>query len=97
MFDSEESAARQYDRALILEKGRSAKTNFPLRDYELEVETYKAYLIRKCAGLPRGSPAVAREVQAYTLPRDRVATADEKKRAAIIYGEALRRALEESS
>jgi hypothetical protein len=31
--------------------------------------------------------------QEYTLPRDRVATADEKKRSAIIYGQAMRDAL----
>ncbi len=71
----------------------AAKTNFPLRDYEAEVEVYKTYMARACGQLPRGSSAVAREVEAYTLPRNRVATADEKKRSAIIYGESLRQAL----
>lgn len=51
-------------------------------------------MARTCGQLPRGSTAVIREVEAYTLPRNRVATADEKKRSAIIYGESLRQALE---
>lgn len=38
--------------------------------------------------------ALVREMAAYTLPRDRVATPDEKKRSAVIYGEALKQALE---
>ncbi|KAL4525112.1 hypothetical protein Ndes2526A_g07196 [Nannochloris sp. 'desiccata'] len=75
-------------------KGGQQKTNFPLRDYEAEVEIYKVYMARTCGQLPRGSTAVIREVEAYTLPRNRVATADEKKRSAIIYGESLRQALE---
>ena len=73
----------------------AAKTNFPLRDYEAEVEVYKLYMARTCGHLPRGSTFLLTEVQAYTLPRDRVATADEKTRAAIIYGESLRQALED--
>lgn len=72
----------------------AAKTNFPLPQYEAEVETYKEYMARACRELPRGSAALIREVEAYTLPRNRVATADEKKRSAIIYGETLRQALE---
>lgn len=44
IFETEEQAARQYDRALVIEKGRSAKTNFPLCHYEAEVEQYKAML-----------------------------------------------------
>ena len=31
IHETEEEAARQYDRALIVEKGRAAKTNFPHR------------------------------------------------------------------
>lgn len=41
VYETEEEAARQYDRALILEKGRGAKTNFPLRGYEAEVQQYE--------------------------------------------------------
>jgi hypothetical protein len=44
VFETEEGAARQYDRALILEKGRTAKTNFPIRDYEAEAEEFERYL-----------------------------------------------------
>ena len=47
IFDLEADAARQYDRALILEKGRSAKTNFPLRDYQREVAEYEAYVLAR--------------------------------------------------
>lgn len=47
IFDTEDEAARQYDRALVLEKGRTAKTNFPIRDYEAEVAAYEAYVIER--------------------------------------------------
>ena len=43
MYDTEEEAARQYDRALVVEKGRSAKTNFPIASYEGEVEAFEAH------------------------------------------------------
>ena len=46
VYDSEEEAARQYDRALIVEKGRSAKTNFPVRDYDVEVAEFEAWLFK---------------------------------------------------
>ena len=46
---SEQDAARQYDRALIIVKGRLAKTNFPMTDYEAEVKTFEAYLLSMCA------------------------------------------------
>lgn len=42
--ETEEKAARQYDRALIIEKGRAAKTNFPLTDYDQEVADFDALL-----------------------------------------------------
>jgi len=42
LFESEEEAARQYDRALIISKGLNAKTNFDVRDYQKEaLETKK--------------------------------------------------------
>ena len=44
IHETEEQAARQYDRALIVEKGRSAKTNFPLSDYEKEMTEYEELL-----------------------------------------------------
>lgn len=34
LYDTEEDAARAYDRAIIDQKGRGAKTNFPLDTYE---------------------------------------------------------------
>lgn len=46
---TEQDAARQYDRALIIVKGRLAKTNFPMADYEQEVEVYEAYILERCA------------------------------------------------
>jgi len=70
----------------------AAKTNFPLRDYDAEITEYKAFLTTVSKEL-RGA-ALVRVMLAYTLPRDRVATADEKKRSAVIHGESLKRALE---
>ncbi len=43
VHSNEERAARMYDRAMIIEKGRAAKTNFSLADYEAEVAQYKAF------------------------------------------------------
>mmetsp|Transcript_15143 Transcript_15143/g.26804 ORF Transcript_15143/g.26804 Transcript_15143/m.26804 type:complete len:591 (-) Transcript_15143:312-2084(-) len=47
VYNSEEDAARQYDRALIIEKGKEAKTNFPLTDYTREVQEYEAFLLSR--------------------------------------------------
>ncbi len=41
IHETEEEAARQYDRALIVEKGRAAKTNFPIVLYEEEVAYFE--------------------------------------------------------
>lgn len=46
-YDTEEEAARQYDRALIIEKGRGAKSNFPLADYEQEMAAFKELVDKK--------------------------------------------------
>ena len=51
---TEQDAARQYDRALIIVKGRLAKTNFPMADYEREVEVYESYVLERC--VPRACP-----------------------------------------
>lgn len=45
VHEDEESAARQYDRALLIEKGRAAKTNFPLPDYEKESKEFEDFVI----------------------------------------------------
>lgn len=42
---TEEEAARKYDRALTIEKGKGAKTNFPVADYLKEVQMYEAFLL----------------------------------------------------
>ena len=44
VHDEEQRAARMYDRAIILEKGRSAKTNFPLVEYDQEVADFAAFM-----------------------------------------------------
>ena len=49
MHDEEERAARMYDRAMILEKGRAAKTNFPITDYDGEVANYQTFCAQRCA------------------------------------------------
>ena len=40
VYDTEEDAARQYDRALIIQRGRGAKTNFDVSAYDQEVSQY---------------------------------------------------------
>ena len=44
VHDDEQRAARMYDRAIVLEKGRAAKTNFPLGDYDREVAEVETFL-----------------------------------------------------
>ncbi len=88
VFDSEAEAARQYDRALVVEKGRAAKTNFPLRDYEEEAAEYAAALrVAGCAdaGAAAAAAAAARGVGAWALPRGRTPAAAEGKRAAAVF------------
>ena len=55
IWETEERAARQYDRALIVEKGRAAKTNFPLATYKAEVAHFEA-LLRERRALPHSGP-----------------------------------------
>ena len=52
LFESEEEAARQYDRALIISKGLNAKTNFDIKEYE--EEAHKLHEER------RANPSVAK-------------------------------------
>ena len=47
VHEEEESAARQYDRALLIEKGRAAKTNFPLPDYEKESKQFEGFVVER--------------------------------------------------
>lgn len=47
VHEEEESAARQYDRALLIEKGRAAKTNFPLPDYEKESKEFERFVVER--------------------------------------------------
>uniref|UniRef100_A0A1D1ZV60 AP2/ERF domain-containing protein n=1 Tax=Auxenochlorella protothecoides TaxID=3075 RepID=A0A1D1ZV60_AUXPR len=85
IFESEDEAARQYDRALILEKGRSAKTNFPLQDYEREVAQHEAYL----QSMPPSS--VPTSQRSFKSGRD--TSPEDRRRSAAINGDALRRSL----
>ena len=48
VHDEEERAGRMYDRAIIVERGRGAKTNFPLHDYEQEIEDFEAFVKQRC-------------------------------------------------
>jgi hypothetical protein len=47
IHESEEEAAHQYDRALIVEKGRAAKTNYPISTYDEEVAAFKAFAAQR--------------------------------------------------
>ena len=41
-----------YDRAIIVERGRGAKTNFPLHDYEEEIADFETFMETRCARRP---------------------------------------------
>jgi hypothetical protein len=84
VFDTEEDAARQYDRALIIEKGRGAKTNFPLVEYE-----YEALQYWNVKALCETSEEIAQIEAGYSLPVGRDVTVDEVQRGIVITGEAL--------
>ena len=84
VFDTEEDAARQYDRALIIEKGRGAKTNFPLVEYEYEGLQYW-----NVKALCETSDEIAKVEAGYSLPVGREVTVDEVQRGIVITGEAL--------
>lgn len=88
IFDTENAAAKQYDRALIIEKGRSAKTNFPLKEYEQEAAEYAQWLQ---AYHNSGSPGakILPGMQPYVLPKDREPTIEEMRRGAVIFGHDL--------
>ncbi|KAI3452339.1 hypothetical protein Pfo_009004 [Paulownia fortunei] len=61
-YDDEEAAARAYDLAALKYWGTSTSTNFPISDYEMEIEImqsvtkeeYLASLRRKSSGFSRG-------------------------------------------
>jgi len=84
VFDSEEDAARQYDRALIIEKGRGAKTNFPLVEYECEALEYW-----NLKALCETGEQIAKIEAGYSLPVGREVTVEELGRGIVITGEAL--------
>lgn len=56
VHEDEESAARQYDRALLIEKGRAAKTNFPLPHYEKEAKEFEEFVISRYVVLTGSVP-----------------------------------------
>ena len=56
VHDEEERAGRMYDRAIIVERGRGAKTNFPLHDYEQEIADFEAFVEARC------------DLQPFTIP-----------------------------
>lgn len=98
VHDTEEGAARQYDRGMIIEKGAAAKTNFPLRDYIAEVRRYEAFLDT------RSGTAVDDVRRRYTLPLHakhpfeaeagtEAGKPSRSARAAVVLAEALRVAL----
>ncbi|DBA97354.1 TPA: hypothetical protein ACH3X1_015089 [Trebouxia sp. C0004] len=66
VHEEEESAARQYDRALLIEKGRAAKTNFPLPDYEKESKEFEEFVVERCGDLT--CPAAMEMIAKWVLP-----------------------------
>jgi hypothetical protein len=101
VYGTEEEAARQYDRALITQRGRSAKTNFNIFLYQTEIMEYEKYV----DGL--GSPQEKEEARkTITLPLDlnkhwQNANCGGRKRKmrggamAVIFAEEVKRALRE--
>jgi len=63
LFPDEETAARAYDRALVMMKGVAAATNFPLSDYVAELTAFEAAGPSQAATpVPEAPPAA----EAYT-------------------------------
>ncbi|QDZ25674.1 AP2-like ethylene-responsive transcription factor [Chloropicon primus] len=85
-FETEEDAARQYDRALLIQKGRSAKTNFNVFFYQTEMMEYEKMI----SGLDPEQQDRARLTT--TLPLDAVPPCQRK--FTLLYAEHLKRALE---
>ena len=58
---TEDAAARAYDRALLAGRGRTAKTNFPVAEYEAEVRSAELAEAASAAAAAaeRGGPAAA--------------------------------------
>ncbi|CAK0784157.1 hypothetical protein CVIRNUC_007360 [Coccomyxa viridis] len=110
IHETEEEAARQYDRALIVEKGRAAKTNFPIVLYEEEVAFFESSIAKRFGGL--NCPAAEAFMAEMTLPYDESGTGGPKpvqqlqqknrggrprnNAASVIYGSALQLALSSS-
>ncbi|CAD7699979.1 unnamed protein product [Ostreobium quekettii] len=90
VYPSEEVAARQYDRALIIEKGDAAATNFPISDYIREVEIYEQSLIEKCGTIDGPESDWLRA--SATLPLGRVGNPNSRAHC-LLYVEDLRKAL----
>ncbi|BDA44863.1 probable AP2-like ethylene-responsive transcription factor PLT2 at C-terminar half [Coccomyxa sp. Obi] len=108
IHETEEEAARQYDRALIIEKGRAAKTNFPLGVYDDEVTAFEQFVRNRFGS--SGCAAARSFLAAMALPFDETAPdgskaslppTKEKNRggrprnnaASIIYASALQQSL----
>ena len=93
MFETEEEAARQYDRALITQRGKSAKTNFNIFLYQTEIMEYEKLI----SELPKEKQAKARKTT--TLPLDRSSCVEPMAKrggaaSAIIYAEQVKKALQ---
>jgi len=96
VYDTEEEAARQYDRALITQRGRSAKTNFNIFLYQTEIMEYEKYI----DGLEPEKRQEAREVITLPLslphssePKSSKARKRKGGSLAVIYAEEVRIAL----
>lgn len=95
VYETEEEAARQYDRALIIQRGRSAKTNFNIFLYQTEIFEYEKYI----DSLPEEKRQEARKNTSLPMTQSMGSEEAIKKKggggsnAATIYAEDVKKAL----
>lgn len=88
-YENEEEAARQYDRALIIQRGKSAKTNFNVFLYQTEIMEYEKFV----SELPPAKQAEARRTTTLPFGRKPQQTGKRGTSAALIFAEEVKKAL----
>lgn len=95
VFSTQDQAGRQYDRALVIQKGFGKRndlpvTNFSLLDYVKEMMAYRQLLQRRFPGRPLSSKEVKEFASSVTLP---FGTVEHRHKPSTVYAEDMRKVL----